>query len=170
MIRQFDFDLNMDKKLFLILHNIRSAYNVGAILRSADGAGAAKIYLSGYTAVPCAENKIDKTSPEKMIEKTALGAQSSVVWEKAENLDELLQKLKKEKVRIVGLEKTESSIDIKKYAPTFPMALILGHEVDGIVPDILEKCDDIISLPMRGQKESLNVSVAAGIAMYAILN
>ena len=159
----------MNKKLYLILHNIRSAYNVGAIFRSADGAGVTKIYLTGYTSMPCAEEKADKTSAEKMIEKTALGAQKSVEWERVENLDELLEKLKKEKIKIVGLEKTDNSIKMKNYLPTFPMALILGHEVDGILSDILEKCDDVISIPMRGQKESLNVSVAAGIAMYGIL-
>jgi len=159
----------MEKQLFLILHNIRSAYNVGAIFRSADGAGVTKIYLSGYTAMPCTADKIDKTSPEKMIEKTALGAQHSVAWEKIENLDALLEKLKNENVRLVGLEKTDQAIEIKKYSPAFPMALILGHEVDGVTNDILEKCQDVIVIPMRGKKESLNVSVAAGIAMYDLL-
>lgn len=159
----------MERELFLILHNIRSAYNVGAIFRSADGAGVAKIYLSGYTAMPCAEDKVDKSSAEKMIEKTALGAQLCVTWEKVDDLEMLLEKLQKEKVEIVALEKTDKSIDIKEYEPAFPVSLILGHEVDGVLPDILEKCDKIISLPMRGKKESLNVSVSAGIAMYAIL-
>jgi tRNA G18 (ribose-2'-O)-methylase SpoU len=159
----------MKKELYLILHNIRSAYNVGAILRSADGAGVEKVYLTGYTAVPCMEDKADKTSAEKMIEKTALGAERSVVWEKIEKLEELFKKLQKEKVHLVGLEKIDRAIEIKKYTPIFPMALILGHEVDGVTEEILEKCEDIISIPMHGKKESLNVSVAAGIAMYEIL-
>jgi 23S rRNA (guanosine2251-2'-O)-methyltransferase len=160
----------MKKELFLILHDIRSAYNVGAIFRSADGAGVSKIYLSGYTPVPPDRNKKYKTKADKMIEKTALGAEKSVPWEKCENSEELLQKMKKEKIKVVALEKSDKSLEIKKFKATFPMALILGNEVDGISEKILKKCDAIISIPMRGSKESLNVSVAAGIAIYEFLS
>lgn len=159
----------MKKELYIIAHNIRSAHNVGAIFRTCDGAGVAKIYLSGYSQQPAPENKENKTKPEKMLEKTALGAELSVDWECAESLPELIEKLKKSGVAIVALEKTQTSVDIRKFQPTFPMALILGHEVDGVKDAILEICDAVIDIPMRGQKESLNVSVATGIAIYELL-
>ena len=159
----------MKKELFLILHDIRSAYNVGAIFRTADGAGVSKIYLSGYTPIPSDENKSYKTQADKMIEKTALGAEKNIPWEKCQDLKKLLEKLKEEKISIVALEKNDGATDIKKYKTKFPMALILGNEVEGVPEDILQKCDAVVSIPMRGQKESLNVSVAAGIAMYEIL-
>lgn len=159
----------MQEKLFLILHDIRSAYNVGAIFRTADGAGVAKIYLTGYTPCPPDKDKSYKTQADKMIEKTALGAEKNIDWEKCEDLEKLLKKLKKEKVSIAALEKTDGAVSIKEFQAIFPMALILGNEVDGVAQNILKKCDAIVAIPMRGQKESLNVSVAAGIAMYELL-
>jgi tRNA G18 (ribose-2'-O)-methylase SpoU len=158
-----------NKQLFLILHDIRSAYNVGAIFRSADGAGVAKVYLTGYTPLPPDQDKLCKTQAEKMIEKTALGAEISVDWEYCADLALLLEKLKQENCTIVALEKTPTSCEINKYDPIFPAVLILGNEVEGVSQDVLEKCDAVVSLPMRGTKESLNVSVAAGIAMYQLL-
>lgn len=156
-------------KLSLILHDIRSAYNVGAIFRTADGAGVGKIYLSGYTPCPADGEKKYKTDADKMIEKTALGAEKNIPWEKCEDLEKLLEKLSQEKIQVVALEKTDDAEDLKKFKPKFPVALILGNEVEGVAENILQKCDAVISIPMRGQKESLNVSVAAGIAMYEIL-
>jgi len=159
----------MKKELSIILNDIRSAYNVGAIFRTADGAGVGKIYLSGYTPYPPDKNKSHKTQADKMIEKTALGAEKNIAWEKCDNLEKLLEKLRSEKIKIVALEKTEESINISKFKAVFPIALILGNEVDGIYENILRKCDAVISIPMCGKKESLNVSVAAGIAMYDLL-
>jgi len=157
------------KELYIIAHNIRSAHNVGAIFRSSDGAGVDKIYLSGYSQRPADASKEDKVKPEKMLEKTALGAQLSVSWESVDDLEELIRQLKKDGVQIVALEKTQKSVDIKKFKPIFPMALILGHEVNGVDDQILDLCDNVIEIPMRGQKESLNVSVAAGVAIYELL-
>lgn len=159
----------MQKKLFLILNDIRSAYNVGAIFRTADGAGVSKIYLSGYTPIPSEESKMHKTQADRMIEKTALGAEKNIAWEKCADLESLLERLHSEKIKIVALEKTEKSTDINNFKLSSPAALILGNEVEGVPKAILKKCDAIVSIPMRGQKESLNVSVAAGIAMYEIL-
>ncbi len=156
-----------EAKLYIIAHNIRSAYNVGAIFRTCDGAGVDKIYLTGYTQSP-AEGEA-KSKPEKMVAKTALGAEKNVLWEKVEDPVILINRLKKEKVRIIALEKTDRSISIADFKPEFPMALVLGHEVDGVADDILGLCDDVVGIPMRGRKESLNVSVAAGIAIYEIL-
>ena len=159
-----------DKELYLVLDNIRSAYNVGAIFRTADGAGVKKIYLCGYTPVPPDGKKIYKTQSDKMIEKTALGAEKKVAWEKVDDLEKLLEKLRREKVKIVALEKTGESVDLKNFQPEFPLALVVGNEVDGVAEKILEKCDAVVSIPMRGAKESLNVSVAAGIATYEFLS
>ena len=151
------------------MHDIRSAYNVGAIFRTADGAGVSKIYLSGYTPTPNSNEKFKNTRADKMIEKTALGAEKIIPWEKCDNLEKLLEELKGQKINVVALEKNDVSTDIKKFKPEFPMALILGNEVDGVMENILQKCDAVVSIPMRGEKESLNVSVAAGIAMYELL-
>lgn len=159
----------MAKKLFLILHDIRSAYNVGAIFRTADGAGVSKIYLTGYTPCPPDKNKPHKTQADKMIEKTALGAEKNIAWKKFDDIEKLLTELRKKKIKIIALEKTKNSKDIKKFKPSFPAALILGNEVEGVPTSILKKCDAVVSIPMRGKKESLNVSVAAGIAMYELL-
>ena len=159
----------MDNQLFLVLHNIRSAYNVGAILRTADGAGVAKIYFSGYTPTPAAGNKIYQTQAEKMIAKTALGAEKNVAWEKIDEAEKIIEEFKKKKIKIVSLESDDRAIDLKKFKPSFPLALFLGNEVEGVSKYILDHSDEIISIPMRGQKESLNVSVAAGIAIYEIL-
>jgi tRNA G18 (ribose-2'-O)-methylase SpoU len=157
------------RELYIIAHNIRSAHNVGAIFRSCDGAGVQKIYLTGYSQRPAEEKKLNKSSSEKMLEKTALGAELSVSWEGASDLLDLINSLKKKGVQIVALEKTGTSVNIKKFQPIFPMALILGHEVEGVQDEILEQCDAVIDIPMRGTKESLNVSVATGIAIYELL-
>lgn len=160
----------MNKKLSLILHNIRSSYNIGAIFRTADGAGVEKIYLSGYTMTPYDEkNEAYPTRAQKMLAKTALGAEKEIPWEKVESIDDLIDNLRKKKIKIAALEQSKNSVDIKKYKPGFPLALILGNEVEGLEGKILEKADVATEIPMRGKKESLNVSVAAGIAIYHIL-
>ena len=164
------------KELILILDNIRSIYNVGAIFRTADAVGISKIFLVGVTPDP-----VDRFGRErKDISKVALGAEKTVPWEHAEDLNILVKKLNptsprlrragKERVQIVALEQAENSVDYKKFKPTFPMALILGEEVSGIKKATLKLCDSIIEIPMKGKKESLNVSVSAGIAMFRILD
>lgn len=167
--------IQMEKKFFIIVHNVRSAYNVGSIFRTADGAGATKIYLTGYTPAPASGNNSNKkplylTQAQKMIAKTALGAEKSVLWEKTKNISRLIKKLKKEDTRIVAVEQSERSIDYHKFNPTPAVAIILGNEVRGINQRILDQCDAVIEIPMRGRKKSLNVSVALGIAAYEIGN
>jgi len=157
-----------EKKLFIIAHNIRSAYNVGAIFRTADGMGAAKIYLTGYSPTPHDKQKILQTSAQKMIAKTALGAENNLPWEYCENINELIVKLKKEEVEIVALEQDARSVDYEKYIPQKSVALILGNEPIGMERKVLDLCDAIIEIPMRGKKNSLNVAVAFGVAGYAI--
>lgn len=150
------------KEYYLILHNIRSAYNVGAIFRTADAVGISKIYLTGYTPLP-----VDKFGrARKDIAKTALGAEQSVSWEYCKNISLIISKLKKEKVQIIALEQSGNSINYKKVKIKKKTALILGNEVRGISKQLLKKCDTVAELPMRGKKESLNVSIAGGIAMF----
>lgn len=163
----------MKGTLYLIIHDVRSAHNVGSLFRTADGLGVSKIYLTGYTPAP-----IDRFGRrDAKISKVSLGAEGSVPWEKAE-IQELIQALKKERVEVVALEQTSDSIPLCEYRPTGTVALIVGNEVDGIPEDILVTSDVTIEIPMRGKlarnrlpgeggKESLNVSNAGAIALYA---
>ena len=143
---------------YLILPNIRSCHNVGAMFRTADAFEVGKIYLVGYTAAP----------PKPQIDKVSLGAEKWVLWEKRKDLKRLIKGLQKKGVRVVALEKSDKSIEIGKTLVNGDIALIVGNEVDGVAPDILDLCDQVVHIPMYGKKESLNVSVAAGIAMYKI--
>jgi len=156
----------MNRQVFLILDNLRSAYNVGAIFRTADACGINKVYLTGYTPAPVDEfGRVDQG-----ITKTALGAEKTVSWEKVTSLSKLLTKFKKTGVQIIAIEQAANSVDYKKVKPKFPCVFILGEEVRGMTKDILTKCDLVVEIPMRGDKESLNVSVAAGVALFRILN
>ncbi len=151
------------KEIYVIAHNIRSLYNVGSIFRAADGFGVSKVYLTGYTGFPEGKNA-------EKIHKVALGAEQFVVWEQTRSVVRLITKLRKSGVRIVALEnnKKYKITPLGKYKAKFPLALILGEETKGHTKKILDLCDDIIDFPMQGQKESLNVSVACGIALYAL--
>jgi 23S rRNA (guanosine2251-2'-O)-methyltransferase len=148
------------RKIIVICHNIRSAFNVGSIFRTADGAGVAGVYLTGYSPAP----------PHPGIAKTALGAEKFVAWKKFANIGSVLKKMKKEGYQIVALEQDKKSRPCDSYKPKKKIALVLGNEVRGLSPAILRKCDKIIEIPMRGEKESLNVSVAFGVAAYGIID
>ncbi len=141
-------------QLYLIIHNVRSAYNVGSLFRTADAAGVAKIFVCGYSPSPA--------------QKTALGAETSVPWERHTQTWRLLQKLKQDGIKIVALEQDARSKNLFDYQAQFPMALIVGHERKGLSKKILEYVDDILEIPMLGSKESLNVAVAGGIALYSL--
>lgn len=159
-------------EIIVIAHNIRSTHNVGAIFRTAEGFGVHSIILSGYTPYPkpTATGSNDSRLPhiaEKLhqqIHKTALGAEEIVPFEYQEVPD--FEALRRTGYRIVGLEQAEHSINLPDYTTPEKVALLLGEEVHGINDHLLEQCDDIIEIPMRGEKESFNVSVAAGIALY----
>lgn len=143
----------------IILENIRSLHNVGAIFRTADAAGFDKVYCGGYTGTP----------PDRRIEKVSLGAENSIEWEQAEDVSTLCEKLKSEGYELVALEQTSKSEDIfKEEFKSEKTALILGNEVEGVTVDVLNKCDRHVEIGMYGEKGSLNVSVAAGIAMYQV--
>lgn len=153
------------EQFFVIAHNIRSLHNVGSIFRTADSFGVDKIYLSGYTGVPEGKNA-DK------IGKVALGAEQFVPWEQSKSLVRLVKKLRKDlpNIRIAVLENNIAykTILLQNYKPKFPLALILGEETKGNTKKILDLADDILEIPMHGRKESLNVSVATGVALYAL--
>ena len=154
----------INDKIILVLDNIRSVYNVGAIFRTADAAGVGKIYLIGTTPTP-----LDRFGRKRNdFHKCALGAEDSVVWEHVKTIAPLLRKLKKENYRIVALEQSTNSVSYKKVKSTERTALILGTEVTGLSQKVLGECDVIAEIPMRGVKESLNVSVATGIMLYAL--
>lgn len=147
------------KKQYVILHNIRSCYNVGSIFRTSDAFGVEKIYLGGYTPNP---------EKDRAIAKTALGAEKSVKWEAVWHTNKLIERLKKERIRVVALEQSSQSKNLQKHKPKFPCALVVGNEVRGLSKAILSHCDEVIEIPMLGKKESLNVSVAFGIATFSI--
>jgi 23S rRNA (guanosine2251-2'-O)-methyltransferase len=158
--------VNKTKLIYLLLHNIRSVHNVGALFRTADAAGITTIYLTGYTPTP-----IDRFGrPVKELSKTALGGEHSVTWEYHKNPTLLLRRLRKNVTQIIGLEQYPKAIDYKKIKPKFPVLFIVGNEVDGISKSLLKKCNVIAEIPMRGKKESLNVAVATGIALFRMLN
>ena len=156
------------KEIVLVLHNIRSTHNVGSIFRTAEGFGVSKIILSGYTPYPSLPG--DKRLPHirdkltAQIHKTALGAETMVPFEYAELLN--LDNLKADGYQVVALEQSPKSVMLHKYSAPTKIALLLGEEVSGISTELLSQCDDIIEIPMRGQKESFNVSVAGAIALY----
>lgn len=133
-------------------------HNIGSIFRTSDGAGVSKVFLTGYSACP----------PRKEISKTALGADEFIPWEFYKNPLILVKKLKKDKIQIIALERTESGDDIFSFKPKYPCCLIVGNEIEGVPSELLELADKKLEIPMRGMKESLNVSVAFGIAVYAL--
>lgn len=149
-----------------VLYNIRSAHNVGSIFRTADAAGIDKIYLCGYTPIP---ESVGKKRGSDKIAKTALGAEKTVAWEYVPKIGKLLDKLKNDKTQIIALEQAKGSKNVFNFKPKRATALIVGNEVKGLAPSVLERADDIVEIPMRGKKESLNVSVAFGIAAYALI-
>ena len=157
-------------EIIVIAHNIRSTHNVGAIFRTAEGLGIAKIILSGYTPYPTlpSDTRLPHISSKLtgQIHKTALGAEEIVPFEYTEAPD--LQGLKEAGYRIVALEQSEDSIDITTYKSPEKVALLLGEEVEGVTAELLAQCDDILEIPMVGKKESFNVSVATGIALYQL--
>ena len=148
------------KEFYVICDNIRSLENIGSIFRTADALGVLKIFLCGISGKP----------PHHKISKTALGAEKTIPFEYYKQTGRLVDKLKKSKISIIALEQSKDAISCLKFKPRFPLALILGNEVKGISKAILKKCDKVIELPMAGKKESLNVSVAFGVAGYHIIN
>jgi len=156
--------------MIVILHNIRSLYNVGSIFRTADAAGVKKIYLCGYTPSP--KDKFGKYIQQ--LSKVALGAERSVKWEKINATSVLIKKLKKDGYKIFAVEQNKKSVPYykipKSYILNSKFCLVMGNEVKGLPKTILKLADKILEIPMKGKKESLNVSVAFGIVAFHFAN
>jgi len=153
-----------EREIVVLLHNIRSGHNVGSMFRTADAVGVSRIYCSGYTPLP-----VDQFNrPRKEIVKTALGAEETVPWTAVKNISMHIARLKKQGYTIVGLEQDKRAIDYRAVPQKGKMVLLVGNEVRGISPQLRNKCDILMEIPMCGKKESLNVSVATGIALYVL--
>lgn len=156
-------------KIIIIAHDIRSAYNIGSILRTADGLGVKQVYLTGYSPFP--QQADDPRLPHdsaritKLIHKTALGAENHLGLY-VQNFSELAIRLREDGYKIVALEQHKSSVRLNDLSKLHKIALVLGSEVDGMSGEILKQCDLIAEIPMLGEKESFNVSVATAIAVY----
>lgn len=149
------------KKLpvYVLLNSIRSNYNVGAIFRTSDGAMIEKLFLCGYTPHP----------PKKEILKTSLGSTDSVCWEYVQDPAEVIARLKAEGVKIAALELTEGSTPYHEVVSTdFPLCLVVGNEITGVNQELLDLCDISLEIPQYGIKQSLNVAVAYGIAIFEL--
>lgn len=151
-----------------ILYNIRSLHNVGSIFRTADAAGIEKLYLCGITPAPFDEFG----RPRNQLTKVSLGAEKYVKWEKVKSIKKVIGELKKQDYKILALEQSKKSIPchkLKLKGKKLKLALLAGNEVKGLAPSILKQADKIIEIPMFGKKESLNVSVAFGIAAFSLV-
>lgn len=156
--------------IIVIAHNIRSTHNIGSIFRTCEGFGVSKIILSGYSPYPTltTDSRLPHISSKltTQIHKTALGAETMVPFVYQDAPD--LASLRTEGFRIVGLEQDERAIMLSDYTAPGKIALLLGEEVEGLTADLRMLCDDLIEIPMHGRKESYNVSVATGIALYGL--
>lgn len=147
-----------DARLRLLLPNIRSLWNVGAMFRSADAFGVEFVHLAGYTGTP----------PRKEIAKTALGAEAWVPWDHHADPVEIADKLLADGWRLVALELTPDAVPLPELPPAPKTCVVVGHELSGVEPELMKRCAAKAKIPMGGLKESLNVSVATGIALYQL--
>ena len=136
---------------------MRSLYNVGAFFRTADAVGLSRLHLSGFTGSP----------PSKQIAKTALGAELSVPWQRAEALA-LVDDRRQAGWETVAIETVNDAIDLFDWHPRFPVLVVFGHEVDGLPAEIVRRCDTRVRIPMVGTKRSLNVATAGGVVLYEL--
>ncbi len=158
------------RQLVLIAHNVRSAHNIGALLRTADGLGVLTVYLTGYSPYPAIKH--DARLPHitrklhNQIAKTALGAEKTIAIKHAKAVTKIIGKLKHDGYTVGALEQTKGAILLPDFKPPDKLAIIVGREVDGLEPDVIKAADVVLQIPMLGRKESFNVSVAAAIALY----
>ena len=143
----------------IVLHNVRSLYNVGAFFRSADAVGVDRLVLSGFTGRP----------PHKEIAKTALGAENQVLWEPCQDVSTYVDQARSIGHEVAAIETSRHAVDLFEWKPSFPICLLFGNEVEGLDEDLLERCDVHVRLPMRGLKHSLNVATAGGVVLYELL-
>jgi tRNA G18 (ribose-2'-O)-methylase SpoU len=141
----------------VLLHNVRSLYNVGAFFRTADAVGVSRLHLSGFTGAP----------PSTQIAKTALGAEQHVRWGRSDPL-ELIEEQHGAGWEIAAIETVEGATDLFDWQPQFPVLVIFGHEVEGLPSEIVSRCDSHVRIPMVGTKRSLNVATAGGVVLYEL--
>jgi len=143
----------------VVLENVRSMYNVGSFFRTMDAAGAEKLYLCGITAHP----------PKHAISKTALGAEEVVPWDHAWDTAGLVERLRSDGCEIAAVETSLHALDLFDWRPRFPIALLFGHETEGLTPALSEMADTHVRIPMLGKKHSLNVATAGGVVLFELL-
>ena len=146
----------------VILSDIRSSHNVGAIFRTCEGAGVDMLYLAGYTPHPT--DRFGREVGE--IKKTSLGASGMVPWTAAADIMLLIEKLKEQAVTVVAVEQTPNAISLFEFTEPDNVAYIFGNEITGVLPEVVALCDSVVEIPMQGRKESLNVSVTTGIVLF----
>jgi tRNA G18 (ribose-2'-O)-methylase SpoU len=159
------------RQIVVIAHNIRSSHNVGSLMRTADGLGIQKVFLTGYTPYP--QQPHDDRLPHLAIKatnaiaKTALGAEKSDLWEHQEDVSDVLHRLREDGYVLVALEQSPDAIQLTKLAEgDGPIALLIGSEVTGVEASLLSKVDAVVEIPMFGNKESFNVVIATAMALY----
>lgn len=157
----------LKNEVVVVLPDIRSSYNIGSIFRTSDATGISKIYICGYS--PCPTDKFNR--PQKEIAKTALGAEKRIPWEYKKDVQRVIKNLKEEGFVVVAVEQDERSITYKKFFKNREdkIAIVFGNEVEGLSKKIIALCDAVVDIPMLGEKESLNVSVSAGIVLYELI-
>lgn len=160
------------RSIIVIAHDIRSTHNVGSLLRTADGLGIDRVYLTGYTPYPMSLS--DSRLPhiaikiDAAIKKTALGAEHTVDWEQTDDVHTVLKRLKDDGYTICALEQTEDAVNINEFTAPDKCALLIGSEVTGIASTLLEASDIRLVIPMFGKKESFNVVQATAMALYQL--
>ncbi len=158
------------REIVLIAHNVRSCHNVGSLLRTAEGLGIKKVFLTGYSPYPLAtkDQRLPHlaTKMNRQIQKTALGAESLISWEHKNDIISVITNLKNENYVVYALEQTDTATLLPKLIPSKKVAIIVGREVEGIETEVLELADQHIQIPMLGKKESFNVVQAAAMALY----
>ena len=155
--------------VYVLLNSIRSNYNVGSIFRTSDGAMIEKLYLCGYTPHPPIPGEEGKVSGKKEVLKTALGSTESVSWEYVKDPAALIKELKKQGVKICALELTsKSKLYHEVKSSDFPLCMVVGNEITGVAQELIDLCDFSIEIPQYGIKQSLNVAVAYGIAVFEL--
>ena len=161
--------LNQQSPIYVLLHNIRSAHNVGSIFRTADALAVSRIFITGYTPTP-----FDRFGrPVKEIAKTALGAELSIPWEYAKKPDRFLRSMKDIRVEIVGIEQDDRALNYKDYKEVNSeqgVLIVVGNEVRGMSKGLRGRCDTLVEIPMYGKKESLNVGVAFGVVLFRMFD
>ena len=152
------------QRVVVLLDNIRSLYNTGSILRTADASGIERVVLCGITPRPDQGGR-----QRRAIAKTALGAEDSVAWEYEPDAQAALLRLATAGYHIVAVEPSPAAVNLFEWTPQWPMCLVFGHERDGVSPHVAAHVQTMVSIPMLGRKRSLNVATAAGVVFYELL-